>query len=322
MKIILVAIKSFVVIALFWFLYTNQSINLNALKDLWSQPSILFITMALMVLSTVIAGIRLYVVLRTMDISVTAGRSVGVTFMGHLAANVALGPLFSEMVRFTFLFGGAKRGWSHAATALLIDRLLGLGGLLVVVSGIIFCFAGKTALEPLGDSNFFLVLILGIFLVTLLIVFSPRVATYLSILLTKVGRLELSRQFKDLSAALNNFRVLPTRAFSALFLMILTHIVSMGANVYFCLEASTHIIKVEGFAIATALAQLSNAIPISPAGFGVGEAVFDKVCRLFSDNEMAYGFASIFLTLRVLSVFSSLPALLFVVFLRVRLKER
>ena len=104
--------------------------------------------------------------------------------------------------------------------------------------------------------------------------------------------------------------------------MILTHIVSMGANVYFCLEASTHIIKVEGFAIATALAQLSNAIPISPAGFGVGEAVFDKVCRLFSDNEMAYGFASIFLTLRVLSVFSSLPALLFVVFLRVRLKER
>ena len=92
----------------------------------------------------------------------------------------------------------------------------------------------------------------------------------------------------------------------------------MGANVYFCLQISNYLVRAEGFAIATALAQLSNALPISPAGLGVGETVFDAVCRLFAGNEITYGFASLFLALRVLSVVSGLPALIFILTLRVK----
>ena len=100
--------------------------------------------------------------------------------------------------------------------------------------------------------------------------------------------------------------------------MILTHIVSLGANVYFCLEISDYFLRAESFAIATALAQLSNAIPITPAGLGVGEMVFDRVCNFLASTNVGYGFAGLFLALRIISVISSLPALFFGLFLKVR----
>lgn len=318
MKISLFLLKFIVIIVLFLFLYNNQSLDFTILKELHSNPSTISFAIALMVLSTTLAGIRLLVILKILGIHVTAFRSIGVTFIGHLSANVALGPLFSEVVRLTYLFGNSKRGLSHALSALLIDRLLGMAGLLIVITAIIVIFAEKATLASPNNTEL-LSLMIGVFLsIIIVIFFSPAIMSKLSIFLQKFGKVKWSQQAEELSAALRNFQTLPTKTFFVFLLMILTHMVSMGANVYFCLQISNYLVRAEGFAIATALAQLSNALPISPAGLGVGETVFDAVCRLFAGNEITYGFASLFLALRVLSVVSGLPALIFILTLRVK----
>ncbi len=318
MKIALFLMKGFVVIALFWYLYKDQSLSLEVLGDLQGKSSVIVSTILLLIFSTTLAGMRLFVVLKTMGIHATVKRSVGVTFMGHFASNIALGPLFSEAIRFTYLFGSTKRGWSHTITALLIDRLMGLAGMLIVIGVVIALFAGSDFYESISKADLLTFICIGVLTVALLIFISPHVILQVSLFLRKIGKIKLSQQFEDLSAALNNFKQQPSRAFLAFSLLILTHLVSLSANVYFCLEISNYFLRTESFAIATALAQLSNAIPITPAGLGVGEMVFDKVCNFLNGSNGVYGFAGLFLTLRILSILSSLPALIFALFLKVK----
>ena len=171
-----------------------------------------------MVLSTTLAGIRLLVILKILGTHVTAFRSIGVTFIGHLSANVALGPLFSEVVRLTYLFGNSKRGLSHALSALLIDKLLGMAGLLMVITGIIVIFTEKATLASPNNTEL-LSLMIGVFLsIIIVIFFSPAIMSKLSIFLQKFGKVKWSQQAQELSAALRNFQTLPTKTFFRIFI--------------------------------------------------------------------------------------------------------
>ena len=213
MKISLFLLKFIVIIVLFLFLYNNQSLDFRILKGLHSNPSTISFAIALMVLSTTLAGIRLLVILKILGIHVTALRSIGVTFIGHLSANVALGPLFSEVVRLTYLFGNSKRGLSHALSALLIDKLLGMAGLLMVITGIIVIFTEKATLASPNNTEL-LSLMIGVFLsIIIVIFFSPAIMSKLSIFLQKFGKVKWSQQAQELSAALRNFQTLPTKTF-------------------------------------------------------------------------------------------------------------
>ena len=63
MKISLFLLKFIVIIVLFLFLYNNQSLDFTILKELHSNPSTISFAIALMALSTTLAGMRLLVIL-------------------------------------------------------------------------------------------------------------------------------------------------------------------------------------------------------------------------------------------------------------------
>ena len=61
---------------------------------------------------------------------------------------------------------------------------------------------------------------------------------------------------------------------------------------------------------------LSSALPITPAGIGVGEVVFDQVCQLFLEPGVSYGFAGLFLSFRALIALAATPGLVVLILMQ------
>ena len=116
------------------------------------------------------------------------------------------------------------------------------------------------------------------------------------------------------ATALIPFRRAPLSLVAALGVSVLTHVVSIGAIVFLCARLTDELLPPMAFAIAAALGQLSSTIPVTPSGIGVGEAVFDRVCRFLAGESVVFGFASLFLLFRVLSIIAYTPGLIALMF--------
>ena len=99
-------------------------------------------------------------------------------------------------------------------------------------------------------------------------------------------------------------------------LAVVTQILMVAALVLISMQASAAIIPATAFAADALLGLLSSAPPITSAGIGVGEVVFDQVCRRFLEPGVSYGFAGLFLSFRALIALATTPGLVVLILMR------
>ncbi len=217
------------------------------------------------------------------------------------------GGVGGDVVRLFYVAKAAPGRGVTAAATLLIDRLLGLGGLLVVALGVFVWQMAAGSLPPILQQYGLAVLVVtvaGLAAVAGLMLFLGRSA--LAGVPEATGRLgRLRGLFAAAAKDVALFRhALPTLA-GGMVISIMGQAFTIAAVIVTASIFAAQGVGALDYALATPLAILANQVPLTPGGLGVGEGAFAQICRLLAPDGQA-PFATIFLTFRGFGLIAAL----------------
>lgn len=193
--------------------------------------------------------------------------------------------------------------------SILFDRIMGLMGIFIAV-----CFFSLVYMNITGQSFsiYFITLSIGICLATLLLM-------VISTLLPKeIGlSLWLSNRYPDIKwikqallllQGIRQYRNAKPTLIKCLFISFIIQVII--ALTCLMIAKMLHFPPISIFAmiLAVGVTQIANLIPITPGGFGVGEAAFSKVLTLLNP-ELSASYATIFLAYRFITILPYLPSI-------------
>ena len=280
---------SFTFLILFWLIY-HGNLDLKKLGFFLTEPLIFLSLCALIVFGIIpVTSFRWWLFLTGQQIFIRYKDALKLTWVGF-AFNFALpGAVSGDLVKGYYLhkhYSGISR--SITLTTLLIDRIVGLFGLILIsLLAILYRFITF----PESKTNLFLVetliLLLGLSsLIFYLIVLAPfqKDKDPFKIFLSKFP---FHKYFVKIYLGFKEYQDKKMILISTLCLSVFNQ-----ALAFICLFKISEIIfdPVPNFVeqiLVAAIGMISTAIPISPGGIGIGHAAFKAVYELLGVREGA-----------------------------------
>lgn len=281
------------ILILVW-LWRSGAVSLALVRSLAAGWPFLLVGLALFTVDTVLCAIRLPILLRARGLAMSLGDATRLGFIVNLF-NLFLPGGGSELVRLYYVAAHAHGKRTEIATILLLDRLVGLGAMLLFPFLVLPLTGDLIARSAVLRS---ILIAAGAALAGMLVAFllacSPalRGSRPVGWLL---ARLPLRAHLERVLDTIATFRRRPGALLRATALSLVVH--SLSASVAVVLVASTH-----GFdqwpavAFLALIGFLANNLPITPGGLGVGEAAFDSLFHIVGID----GGAEVMLAWRVL----------------------
>lgn len=268
--------------AIFAWMAASGKLNLAQVGRGFSHWPLMLAIGALGYTQVGITAWRWRLLLGAQEIPLSYRRTWGLTMIGMLF-NVAIpGAVGGDLIKGYYITRAAAGRKSHAATSILMDRVVGLIGLLFLAAAMVAANLKETMRSPATRSLGMLAL--GGF-------FGGLAGLYAAVL---VGR-RLSEWrllpgiLRNVFRALNEYRRSSSVVPVALALSVLNQGLSCGMY-YLALRATgTAGIPMHQFFLVVPLGLVASAVPISPGGVGVGQAAFFALFRIVAPEYAAAG---------------------------------
>ena len=305
--------KFLLAFGLIWWLVSSGKLDLTLLKKTMTKPHILIFIMLLMLLTNAIAALRWKFILQYKDkIKVRFFSTFKANWVGLFFNCVLPGAVSGDLIK-VFYVQGENPKWTKKylfATAFL-DRLLGLFGLICV--GAISCLISYDYLISLSP-NVKSIVHFNLFLFSMIIVSFVMVFWFQDLPLKISSKL---KRFNKLENIMNKLEVMwnDLCAFkhNLIYYLLMSMVVQGTAICIFWFVVSPY--AAEGFELKHAftifpIGMITIAIPISPAGLGVGHFVFENLFQFLGFQNGASLFNIYFVILVLASLTGVFPYLL------------
>ncbi|MGK5092139.1 lysylphosphatidylglycerol synthase transmembrane domain-containing protein [Deltaproteobacteria bacterium TL4] len=285
-RIVISAAKLGIVVGILFYLVDSGRLNFSRLKLFLDTPSVMFsIVAALLMVVIPLAALRWWLLLRAVGLHVPFSRAFLLTWIGNFFNTTLPGAISGDVVKGYYIIKAqASEGKTKAFTTLLIDRFVGLFGLIVMA----FC-------ALLSNWVFILSLpVLHSLVVMIGFLFLGTVLFYMIVLFPfEEDRDPFIWLFKQLPASklitkiYSAFKSYQHQKWTLLYtLLISIFIHSTIAFLFFQIAA---LIGVASMNLTTQLfimpiGLITIAIPIAPGGVGVGHAAFDSLYHMVGIN--------------------------------------
>jgi len=231
------------------------------------------------------AGIMVWrwtLLLHAQDIPLSFRRAWGLTMIGLLFNVVIPGSVGGDLIKGYYITRATEGRKTHAATSIAMDRVVGLIGLLFLSAAVVAANATEVLRNPSMRA-------LGLLAAG---GFVGGVAGLYAALLAG-GRLSewsfVPRVLRNVFSALHEYRQKPGAVRNALALSVLNQTITCGAF-YLALRATGVTgLRMSQFFLIVPLGLVTSAVPISPAGIGVGQAAFFALFRIVAPSYASAG---------------------------------
>ena len=231
------------------------------------------------------AGIMVWrwtLLLHAQDIPLSFRRAWGLTMIGLLFNVVIPGSVGGDLIKGYYITRATEGRKTHAATSIAMDRVVGLIGLLFLSAAVVAANATEVLRNP--SMRALGALAAGGFV--------GGVAG-LSAALFAGGRLSewsfVPRVLRNVFSALHEYRQKPGAVRNALALSVLNQTITCGAF-YLALRATGVTgLRMSQFFLIVPLGLVTSAVPISPAGIGVGQAAFFALFQIVAPSYASAG---------------------------------
>lgn len=313
LKTILINLLKFsIAAALIGWLLTSGKLDFKLLAKLKDHPWALILSSGLAVINYFMISVRWKSILKARStVELPLSGMVKITWIGQFFSSVLPGSVSGDLVKILYVqkFDQAFSK-QFLIASILIDRVMGLCGLILLVGISSLCFSGHIlenapAMEPLLKFNYLLVL---------MIVISFGIFMYWhqmirSVLVTLQGKL-LPGLFTRIIALWDDLVMIRSRMLKAMLLSILIQLI--GVVVFWSLIypfVQGHMDFVQALAFIP-LGLMTLALPVAPSGLGVGHAIFQKLFEFSGIDNGASLFNIYFVVTLAVNVLGVIPYLL------------
>jgi len=308
-KILKNFLKIFIVAATLFYLIQSDRLNFEKLTLFRDSPGTLLIMFSILALVVVpMATFRWWLLLRAIDIHVEARHTFVLTWIGNFFNTALPGAVTGDFVKGYYVIKAQEeKGRTKAFMTLLIDRFVGLFGLIIMAFlALIFNYEIISSQESMHFIAWMIiVLFIGTLIFFMIVIFPFKEEHDPFIFL-----------FKSLPAS--SFSIKIYTAFKKYQnqkkTLLLTLLLSLGIHTFITLIFFQigQLMEIEGMELATQfflmpIGLITIAIPIAPGGIGVGHAAFESLYQIAGLSGGADVFNIYFIVQLVVFLLGGIP---------------
>lgn len=294
--------KLAIAIGILYFLLARGSIEFGSLvQALAGNVPLALACMALLMAALMIGAVRWWLILRVAGIRLGYRQVASLTLIGSFFSTWLPGAAGGDAARAVYLYRSLGTSRTRAVLTIVIDRVFALTGLLGAATMLMLAVWQQGDRQPV--LTFYLTLCLGAIAVCLVGGLALFVMAHFFKFTDWPHWLGKVRPYAH---QLRETVVLVMGHWSAMLVCTVLSVLASGivaAGIAIIGSAFPFGPKPAISALAGVVGNVSSAIPLSPGGLGIGEAVFAKVCL-----ELGYAFApfsTIYLAFRILMMLVS-----------------
>ncbi len=270
---------------IYWLARTFDRSQWNALKEQPKEWKWLFLAFVLVLAETILSFVRWRILIRALDIPLSLAEAIRLGFMGYLFNLVSAGSVGGDLFKAVAVcrFRESKR--PEAVASVLMDRVIGLVGLIMVA-----CFS----LELLGTQTLPLTLTL------------IRKGAWIASAVCLAGMIAIVLFGKHLPVAWlkripwigpSVYRMAMAGLIFEGRALLLANLTLLSIVVHLGLTYSMALISNALYSAPPSVARhfqvippaiVAGALPITPGGLGIQEGAIDRLFREFPDNDPQY----------------------------------
>ena len=298
---------AFAAAILTWMARTSK-LNFSQIAGALSHWPLLLVVVALVYGQVLINVWRWELLLRAQDLFIGLRQAFRLTLIGMLFNVVIPGAVGGDVIKAYYVARDAAGRKAQAAGTILFDRIIGLLALLLLTAGAaVWNLSLIQSNRALTGLSLFALLgaaggVAGLYLV---VTFGSRFA-----LRKPSGRIAAS--YSQLMVGLDGYRRSPGILPAAILVSVAGHSLACTA-IYLSFRAiDSPAVALRHFLVLVPIGLMTTAIPISPAGIGVGQVAFLSLFQMVAPQRAtaAVNAFTVFQTLNVLVCLSGLYAYL------------
>jgi glycosyltransferase 2 family protein len=301
-KPVATAIKVALALALLVALFYYGSIDLGALHGLTRAPGAVAVAALLVLLTLPLAALRWSIILRILGLPLPLMSLLHVQCIATVTSQFLLGTASADAVRGVYAWRALRGHTPRIAVSLLADRGLSLAAMMsLALLFMLLRLDRMLAVAPLTALLLSVALALGALAVgALALLLAPGALAWAEAL--AAGRPRVAALLSQAGAVLLAFRRNLPAALAAGAVALTAAAVSILAVAVLALSLQIGPLSALDYLVATPLALLANALPLTPGGLGVGEVAFDQICGWLDAARSGAGYAGIFFAFRAVSL--------------------
>lgn len=303
-----VALAGFLI---FW-LITSGKLDFKLLYELKNHPLPVTISVVIALINIILISYRWETILRARSkVKIPIAGLIQINWIGNFFSSVLPGSVTGDLVKMIYVQKfDTSFSKKFVFASILIDRVMGLSGLILLVGMSSLIFGGRIienapSMEPLLKINY---LLMGLVILAFVTFFFFH--NFIRHLILKLETIGLKKIIQKVIVLWDDLVLIKSKMFKAIGLSLLVQL--FGVLTFWCLihpfvEGQMTFIQALAF---IPIGLMTLALPIAPSGLGVGHAIFQKLFELSGISQGASLFNLYFVLTLTVNLFGVIPYLL------------
>ena len=281
-------------------------INAATMARIFSHPIAACIAILAVASAIHVSVLRWYLLLMIQGQSVPLRRLWAITFTSYFVGSSTLGPVGTDALRLYYIGREKPGSVGQAYLSIVVDRLLGMAGLLLLGAILFAVNYSEIAHHPemLSLIGYSAAAGAGIVLLVGLVIAFDRFVSPLFSRLRVVHRVAT-----HLSLLVQYYRSSLPLLCLCLLISVVVHVLVLGSLVILARALFGDTLSISQLGLSGVMATLANQIPITPGGLALGEGTFAFLCHLMDPANVTIDYGSVIFLQRLVALIATVPGL-------------
>lgn len=272
-----------------WYMVANGKLDLEVVKRGFANTPFMVSAISLVFLAVCLALLRWKLLLEGQGLILTNAQVARYGMIGAFFNTTMPGAVSGDLIKAWYLIADRKgQKKTPVLTSIVLDRVIGVFGLIIVSASPILLFGPSVWEVP--QLRAIAVPVLGLFLgvvvffaYIMLSVWGPL--AYLRRRMDPLGEYKLGKVFLQAYDAWTSYRERPWILVLSLLISITNHLCMVLVVIMAAKAIGDETLSMFHYFLLVPVGLLTTAIPVAPAGLGVGHAAFDALFSLVGSSH-------------------------------------
>jgi uncharacterized protein (TIRG00374 family) len=276
-NILIHLLKISAAVAIVWYMISSGRLNVKAIYEAKSNYELIILAFFVLLAGVFTTFYRWKLLLKGQNIILTNKDVLYLGFIGMFFASVLPGAVGGDLIKSVYIAKKVKHHRTSSVLTVLLDRVIGLAALVIIcVVGILMNMGIIFQNHALKSLSILIMAILAGLLFVTFIGLSRRVNKN-RMFNALMNKLPFSETLNKIYHAFHVYREKHKYLTYALLISFLNHALNITAFFLITKALGFDLLSIYSYFLIVPIGMMTMALPITPAGIGVGQAAFLKL---------------------------------------------